>query len=220
MQTCFLLFCICTALFRGLEFIIVVILIADVCLFVILFVLAVIYAAVNFPRCLFLCLDVVVVLSGICSLSLTSELWRRLSYFYFLTLYFPLKTCSWFSVTLLNFFDFLGCRPSGFLSTYNHATRLRDSYSDAPDRERNQLWQLRDKGGEVGPHGCSVRLGIQKTRLTEDLKKGSPQLHFRWNVWNIFDQKSCWPVRLFSSMKTLCHRNVKLPWERLLNYGS
>lgn len=91
MQTCFLLFCICTALFRGLEFIIVVILIADVCLFVILFVLAVIYAAVNFPRCLFLCLDVVVVLSGICSLSLTSELWRRLSYFLFSYALFSIK---------------------------------------------------------------------------------------------------------------------------------
>lgn len=49
MQTCFLLFCICTALIWGLEFIIVVILIADVCLFVVLFVLAVIYAAVNSP---------------------------------------------------------------------------------------------------------------------------------------------------------------------------
>lgn len=53
MQTCFLLFCICTALIRGLEFIIVVILIADVCLFVILFVLAVIYAAVNSPSACF-----------------------------------------------------------------------------------------------------------------------------------------------------------------------
>lgn len=91
MQTCFLPFCICTALFRGLEFIIVVILIADVCLFVILFVLAVIYAAVNFPRRLFLCLDVVVVLSGICSLSLTSELWRRLSYFLFSYALFSIK---------------------------------------------------------------------------------------------------------------------------------
>ena len=46
-------FSIYTALIWGLEFIIVVILVPDVCLFVLLFVLVVIYAAVNFPAACF-----------------------------------------------------------------------------------------------------------------------------------------------------------------------